>query len=73
VEDPVYTVDGVIHYAVDHVPTLFFKSASRSISAELPVYLDSLAEDRKHRVLEDATVIRDGEILDQRILEFQNR
>jgi len=73
VEDPVYLLEGVIHYAVDHVPTLFHRSASRSISAELPVFLDCLVEGRENSILEDATVIRDGEILDERIIKFQKR
>jgi len=73
VDDPVYTLEGVIHYAVDHIPTLFHLSASRSISAELPGYLDCLVEGSENRVLEEATVIRDGEILDERIIRFQKR
>jgi N5-(carboxyethyl)ornithine synthase len=73
VDDPVYTVEGVIHYAVDHVPTLFHRSASRSISKELPIYLDALVEGTENEVLEKATVIRDGKILDERIIRFQKR
>ncbi len=73
ISDPVYLEEGVIHYAVDHVPAIFYKSASRSISSETARYLDFLSRGEHNQTLEDATVIKDGEILDQRIIRFQKR
>jgi len=73
IENPVYVVDGILHYAVDHTPALFYRSASESISAVVCRYVDQLAENNVGPVLEQATVIRDGAIIDERISLFQKR
>ena len=73
IEDPTYTVDGVMHYVVDHTPALFYKTASAGISEEVGKYIDQLIEDRPGKVLLDACAVRDGVIIDQRINAFQNR
>ena len=41
-DKPVYTVDGITHYAVDHTPTLFYKTISESLSENIISYLNSL-------------------------------
>jgi len=73
IEDPVYVVDGVMHYVVDHTPSLFFKTATKGISAQVCKYLDELIEGCPGEVLSHAEIIRDGVILDQRINDFQGR
>lgn len=73
IDDPVYMVDGVMHYAVDHTPSLFYKTASSGISEEVSKYLDQLIEDRPGKVLLNALPVKDGQILDQRIIDFQKR
>lgn len=73
IEEPVYLVDGVMHYVVDHTPSLFYKTASMGISEEVCKYVDELIEDRPGKVLIDAMGIRKGEIIDQRIIAFQGR
>jgi N5-(carboxyethyl)ornithine synthase len=65
--------EGDIHYAVDHTASLFRHSATRAISAAAAPYLDALAAGESNAVLEAATIIRDGKILDERIKRFQNR
>ncbi len=40
IEEPIYEESGVIHYAVDHTPTLLHRAASKSISAVLRRYID---------------------------------
>lgn len=42
IENPLYYVDGIAHYAVDHTPALFYKSTSLAISCELPKYINAL-------------------------------
>lgn len=71
--DPVYEVDGVIHYAVDHTPALFYRTATESISAVVCRFVDDLVEAKEPSVLKNATIIRAGEIIDERILRFQKR
>ncbi len=73
IEDPVYYIDNVLHYAVDHTPTILYKSASKSISTEVVKYLDYIITDSLNETLTDALVINQGTIIDQRINQFQNR
>jgi N5-(carboxyethyl)ornithine synthase len=73
IADPAYVRDGVIHYAVDHTASLFRISATRAISAAAAPYLDLIIEGAPNAVLDKATIIRDGKILDERIRRFQNR
>jgi len=73
INDPVYEVDGIIHYAVDHTPALFYRTATESISSVVCTYIDDLVEERKNLVLENATVIKAGVILDDKISRFQKR
>lgn len=73
IENPTYYVDGVMHYVVDHTPSLFFKTATSGISAEVCKFIDELIEDRPGKVLKDSMAVKNGEILDQRINAFQGR
>ena len=74
ISEPIYEVDGVFHYVVDHTPSLFYKSVSKDLSSIVSNYIDDLIEDkRENEVLENACIIRSGKIIDQRISQFQNR
>lgn len=72
-ENPVYYVDNVLHYVVDHTPSILYKSASKSISKEVIKYLDDLICGNNNSILEKATAISNGVIVDNRINIFQNR
>lgn len=71
--NPTYVVDNITHYAVDHTPTLFFKTISESLSENIAPYLNQLIDDTPDIVLKDAIAVRDGLIIDQRINQFQGR
>lgn len=73
IENPVYFIDSIMHYVVDHTPSLFYKTATSGISNEVVKYLDDLCESNKNDILEKATCIRNGIIIDQRINAFQRR
>ncbi len=73
IEDPYYYHKGILHYVVDHTPSLFYRSASRSISEVVSKYLDDLVSGKENDVLEKAKIISDGIILDERINAYQNR
>lgn len=64
-DNPIYTVDNVIHYAVDHTPTIFHHSATKSISHHIATYVDYLIEDRlkENQVLSNAVIIDDGKVI----------
>lgn len=73
IEQPVYYIDGVLHYAVDHTPSLFYRSTSKSISEALFQYVDDLVEENNNDVLRNALIIESGRILDDKIIAFQKR
>lgn len=75
IDDPIYVVDGVTHYVVDHTPTLFWKTASESLSAEFVKFADAFIEGGAddNPVLRACHNFEKGAILDQRIIDFQNR
>ena len=75
IENPIYVVDGVTHYVVDHTPSLFWKTTTESISAEFVKYIDLLIEDRffDSPVLLKCHNFDKGVILDHRICDFQGR
>lgn len=71
--NPIYVVDNIVHYAVDHTPTLFFKTISESLSENIASYLNQLIDDTPDIVLKDAIAVQNGIIVDQRINQFQGR
>lgn len=73
IEKPIYEVDGIIHYVVDHTPSLFFKTVSKSLSKVVAQYVDQMIEDKIGKVLNKALIIDKGIIKDNRIIKFQNR
>lgn len=73
IENPIYAVDGIVHYVVDHTPTLFFKTTTESLSQEFVRYIDFLIENNPNDVLKNCQNFDQGLILDKRIIKFQNR
>lgn len=72
-ENPMYVVDDIVHYAVDHTPTLFYKTISHSLSDSIVIYLDGLIEGISNSVMKNALIVENGEVIDQRINHFQGR
>lgn len=73
IDQPIFSLDNIGHYAVDHTPTIFYKSTSKTISANLPIYLEQLMKSEYDKVLEKSKIIDQGHILDERINIFQKR
>lgn len=73
IEKPIYEVEGITHYVVDHTPSLFFKTVSKIISEEICKYVDQLVEDKTLEELNNALIIEKGIIKDNKIIEFQGR
>ena len=74
IDDPVYTVDGVIHYAVDNTPAMYPITVTKVLSEGLVRYIDILLEDEIEQYpdnLKKATQIIDGHIIDTRISDFR--
>lgn len=76
IDNPVYTVDGVIHYAVDNTPAMYPITVTKVLSEGIAKYVDILIESEiadYPENLKKATQIVDGHILDDRITEFRNK
>ena len=73
IDNPTYYVDGVMHYVVDHTPSLLYKEATKSISSEVVNFLDNLIEEEENKILENALIIKDGKVIDEEINKFQGR
>ena len=73
IEEPTYIADGVLHYAVDHTPALFYKTFTIENSRTIAPFVDMLVNDTCDDVLSAALIIKNGHILDERINRFQNR
>jgi len=71
--NPTYIIDGITHYAVDHTPTLFFKTISETLSENIAPYINQLIDDTPDIILKNAIVVQNGIIVDQRINKFQGR
>ena len=73
IEQPTYVVDGVLHYVVDHTPTLFHKTFTWNNSSIIWQYINELVSGELSSVLSNALIIQDGHVIDKEILEYQNR
>lgn len=71
IDDPVYTVDGVIHYAVDNTPAMFPHSVTNVLSKGFAKYVDKIVTNDYDKVLNDAVIIKEGHILDDDIKQFR--
>ncbi|TDQ40682.1 N(5)-(carboxyethyl)ornithine synthase [Aureibacillus halotolerans] len=75
IEKPTYYTDSILHYAVDHTPSIFYKTASKSISAQVGKYLPviMLGHEKKNDIIRPAIILENGRIYDHKIFENQER
>ena len=73
IENPTYYVDGILHYAVDHTPSFFYKTFSRNNSKVIVDYIELLMKEETNQVLDDCLIIKNGVIVDNEINRFQGR
>ena len=76
--EPMFEVgDRVHHYAVDHTPSLYWESATWTISEALLPYLDVVQRGpdawREDPTIARAVEIEDGHVRNEAILRFQDR
>ncbi len=76
-KNPMFKYGAVDYYSVDHTPSYFWESATRSISAALIVYLPTVLAGadswKKDETIRQAVNIDRGVIQKSSILSFQNR
>lgn len=73
IENPVYVVDGVTHYSVDHTPALFYKTFTRDNSRIMVRFLTEFLDGRLSEVLLGACIIERGRVVDEEINVIQGR
>lgn len=73
IEKPVYIVNGILHYVVDHTPSIFYKTFSYNNSKIITPYISDLINGTINSVLKNALIIENGNILDHEIIKFQSR
>lgn len=76
--DPAFRVGpGVLYYAVDHTPSYLWESASFDISLALLPHLETVMRGpeawEQNETIKRAIEIKNGKILNPKILSFQNR
>ena len=71
IDDPVYEVDGIIHYAVDNTPAMYSATVTKIISDGFKGYVDEILEGKYSQPVNDAIVIRNGHIADESIRLFR--
>ncbi len=72
-DDPVYTLDGVLHYAVDNTPAMAYRTVSELISSGFSPYVDAIVTSNPLPSLEQAYVLRNGIVLDKECIAFRSR
>ena len=76
-KNPMIAVGDIDYYAVDHTPSYYWESSSRSLSAALIPHLPSVVEGReswkKNKIISNAINVDQGIVLKNSILSFQNR
>ncbi|MDX1631934.1 MAG: hypothetical protein R3234_08745 [Thermoanaerobaculia bacterium] len=76
-DEPVVTVGPVTYYAVDHTPSYLWRAASWEVSVALLPYLETVMEGpeawSREPTIERAIEIREGRVLNPKILSFQGR
>ena len=76
-EDPMFEVDGIYYYAVDHTPSFYWNSASWEISKALLPFLSKVIEGpttwKKNKTISKSIEILNGVIQNPKILSFQKR
>ena len=73
IAEPTYVAEGILHYAVDHTPSLFYKSFTYENSKIVCPYLDQLITGDIGTVLKGCMIIENGVIVDEEIIHYQKR
>lgn len=72
-EAPFMEFGNITYYAVDHTPSLLWDAASYEISQALVSFLPDLIAKNENQTIAQAKDIREGEILNPAIIDFQHR
>ena len=71
IENPVYEVDGVLHYAVDNTPAMYPITVTKVLSEGISRYTDNMILGDYPENLKKAEVIKEGHIIQDDIRAFR--
>lgn len=71
IDDPVYEVDGIVHYAVDNTPAMYPVTVTVNLSKAFVPYVDGIVEGNYPENIKEAIVVNEGHIVDQNIADFR--
>lgn len=71
--EPLFEIGHLQYYAIDHIPTLLWDSASWEISSAILPYLPYVINDVRNKVIDEAVDVKNGKIRNRDILSYQNR
>ena len=72
IDNPVYTVDGIVHYAVDNTPAMYPVTVTGNLSCAFAPYICMLVSGEYSESLKKAVVIEQGHIIDRNIFDFRS-
>ncbi|WP_394916330.1 N(5)-(carboxyethyl)ornithine synthase [uncultured Robinsoniella sp.] len=73
IDNPIYQIEGIIHYVVDHTPSLFYKTFTYENSSIVYPFIEELMMDDPGNVLKKSCIFEKGSIVDKEIIEYQAR
>lgn len=62
-ENPTYVVEGVVHYCVDHTPSMYFRTASGYVSEQVKRLVRPLVTGEYDELLESGHIMENGSML----------
>lgn len=71
IDNPVYVVNDVIHYAVDNTPAMFPETVTKVLSKEFSRFIDEIVTGDYSEPIKSAIVIKNGHIIDENIRRFR--
>jgi len=73
IDNPVYEIDGVVHYCVDNTPAMYGHTVTNILSEGFKHYIDQIIEGNFSPAIKNAIVIEDGYIVFDCIKEFRQK
>lgn len=73
IQNPIYYLDDIMVYSVCNVPSIYYKTATDGISEVMATLIDDYVEQSDNIVTKNSLIIKNGEIIDQRIVLQQDQ
>lgn len=71
IDNPTFIEESIMHYAVDHTPSIFYKTFSYQNSSLIVRFLNDLILEKENAILTSSMIINNGIIIDEEIIKYQ--